>query len=303
MKKIYLQILSVLLLCPFMAAGQQQALYTQYMFNGLAINPAYAGTSEALSITALGRWQWIGMDGAPRTQTITAHTPIEDTNVGLGLTFINDQIGVTRQTGVYGVYAYRLPIRSGFLSFGLQGGFTNLKNNFNEARTITPDPALQVQSSQFLPNVGAGVFYYNAVFYAGLSAPLLLENKNKNASDDGLVQKRHYFFTTGMVFDLSENIKIKPNILLKAIAGSPFSADYNVNLLFSDNVWFGVSYRTSGSVNFLTEVNITNKFTVGYAYDHIVEKAFRNAASSSHEIMMNYRISLTKRGVLSPRLF
>jgi len=304
MKKLYLRSLSLsLFLIPLFAAGQQQILYTQYMFNGLAINPAYAGTSEALSITALGRWQWVGIEGAPRTQTLSAHTPIEGKNIGIGLTVTHDEIAVTKETGVYASYAYRLHIGSGYLSMGLQGGFSTQKGNYNDVYTVNPDPKFQGQTSTFLPNIGAGLFYYNSAFYAGLSAPLLMQNTIKNGGVDVYKQTRHYFFTSGMVFNLSPSVKAKPNILVKFIEGSPVSVDYNINFLFNNIIWFGISYRPPESVNFLIEFNVNKNFRIGYSYDHIIEKSLRSATVSSHEIMLNYRISLKKKGVVTPRYF
>jgi type IX secretion system PorP/SprF family membrane protein len=288
---------------PLLVFGQQQVMYTQYMFNGLAINPAYAGTSEALSITALGRWQWVGIEGAPTTQTLSAHTPIEGKNIGVGLTLTRDEIAVTKETGVYASYAYRLHIGSGFLSMGLQGGFSTLKGNYNDVYTLSPDPMFQGQSSHFLPNIGAGLFYYNAVFYAGVSAPLLMENNIKSGGVNVYKQARHYFLTSGMIFNLSRGVKVKPNILLKFIEGVPISVDYNVNFLFSNVIWLGVSYRAPESVNFIGEINISKNFRIGYAYDHIIQNTLRTATSSSHEVMLNYRISLKKRGVVTPRYF
>lgn len=304
MKNLLLRILLFpLFLLPFCASGQQQVMYTQYMFNGLAINPAYAGTAEALSITALGRWQWTGIEGAPNTQTLSAHAPIEGRRIGLGLTVTRDEIAVTRETGVYASYAYRLNLGKGYLSMGLQGGFSALKGNYGDVYTLNPDPSFQGQSTAFLPNVGAGLFYYSSKFYAGLSAPLLLEDKMK---DGGLVtytQTRHYFFTTGMVFNLSDKIKAKPNVLVKLVEGAPVSVDYNLSFLLSNVVWLGVSYRRPESINFLVEFNINPKFRVGYAYDRVIEPSLRTATASSHELMLNYRISLKKNGIVTPRDF
>jgi type IX secretion system PorP/SprF family membrane protein len=269
------------------------------MFNGLAINPAYAGTGEALSITALARWQWTGVEGAPTTQTISAHTPVQGKKIGLGLTVVRDEIAVTKQTSVLAAYAYRLPVGSGYLSMGLQGGFSTLNVKYDDVYTLNPDPTFQQPSSQFVPNAGAGVFYYNSVFYAGVSCPMLIENEVSGV----LTQRRHYFLSTGMVFDLSKQVKVKPNILVKTVEGSPISADYNLNFLFHEVIWFGVSYRTSESINFLTELNINKKFRIGYSYDHVIESSLKTIATSSHELMLNYRINLAKKGIINTRYF
>jgi type IX secretion system PorP/SprF family membrane protein len=290
-------------LLPIAVQGQQQPMYTQYMFNPLAINPAYAGTSDALSITALSRWQWVGMEGAPVTQTLSVQAPVQSRKVGLGLTVTVDEIAVTKQTGVYGAFAYRIPVGSGYLSFGLQAGFTALKADYDKAYVLGTDPVFQQQYSEFMPNAGGGLFYYNSLFYAGLSSPMLIQNKVESGGSYVFTQRRHYFFNTGMVFRLSDEIKAKPNLLVKTVEGSPVSIDYNVNFLFKNVAGFGVSYRGPESVNFLTEININKRFRFGYAYDHVIQPTLKNAATSSHEILLNYRVSLTKNGVLTPRQF
>lgn len=292
-----------LLVLPLVATAQQQSMYTQYMFNGLAINPAYAGTGDALSASALVRRQWVGLEGAPTTETISVHAPVQSKNIGLGLTVSMDQIAVTRQTGVYGAYSYRIPVRNGYLSAGLQVGFSAVRADYSEVYTLGQDPTFQQLYSQFLPNAGVGLFYYNSVFYAGLSAPLLIENKMESNGTDIFTQRRHYFFTSGMVFSLSDGVKAKPNILVKVVEGSPVSVDYNVNFLLNNTVWLGVSYRGPESINFLMELNINKRFRVGYAYDHIIQNTLKTVTTSSHEILLNYRVSLTKKGVVNPRTF
>ena len=202
--------------------AQQDPLYTQYMFNTLAYNPGYAGTREVLSLMALSRHQWVGFDGAPSTQTLTAHSSVGK-NVGLGFTLMHDRLDPTRQTGVYFDYAYRLKItEKSKLSLGIKGGFNFYQNNFTSLSTgnVADDPSLSGSDyNKFLPNFGFGLFYYSDKFYFGASIPKLLENKLDNGDIEVLGESgketRHYFFTGGYVFDLNEKVKFKPSILAR----------------------------------------------------------------------------------------
>ena len=302
-KKILQGISLLLMLLPTMAYGQQQALYSQYMFNGLAINPAYAGMSGSLDIAALARWQWVGIEGAPTTTTLSAHAPIQSKKIGLGLTISRDEIGITNQTSVFAAYAYRIPVGKGHLSMGLQGGFASFNGDYNDLYTLNPDVTFQGQVSEFLPNAGAGLFYHTPVYYVGFSAPVLIQNKIENNNTDIFTQRRQYFLTSGAVLNLSRHVKAKPNILVNMVDGAPVSVDYNVNFLFKEIIGFGVSYRPPESIIFITQLDIDQRFQIGYAYDYIIERTLNNVASSSHEILLSYRIKLTKDSEITPRYF
>lgn len=291
------------MLSGFGVFAQQQASYTQYMFNGMAINPGYIGTHEALSFTALGRWQWVGMEGAPNTQTFAVHTPIKSKNIGVGLQAVRDEIAVSRFTTVMAGYAYRLPISGGYLSMGLQGGFQSFNANYNDAYTLGSDPTFQQSYSAFKPNFGAGLFYYNAIWYAGVSAPELLNHHIEQDGQSVFNTERHYFMTGGAVFTLTPDIKMKPNLLVKVINGAPVSVDYNVNFLFKEVLWLGFSYRPPESVSFLVELNISQNLRFGYAMDVVTNATLSQSANTSHEMMLNYRIPLRKDQVVTPRYF
>ena len=291
------------LMLPSIAVAQQLPMYSQYMFNGLTINPAYAGTSDALNVSSQMRWQWTGLEGAPRTTTVSAHAPVQRKKIGLGFVVSRDEIAVFRQTSVFGMYAYRLQVGTGYLSMGLQGGFTAFRADYSKVYTLNPDATFQDTYSQFMPNAGAGVFYYNSLFYAGLSAPLLVANQVANGDAEVFTQRRHYFFSSGAVFKLSDRVKVKPNILVKMVDGSPLSVDYNINFLLNDIVWVGASVRPPESVCFLTEVNLNKRFRIGYSYDYITQPMLRSATTASHEVLLNYKISLVKNGVVTPRYF
>ena len=304
-----IKVISKLLVCCLLlgcsvAYGQQQAMYTQYMFNGLAINPAYAGSQESLSLTALARKQWAGFGGAPSTQTFSAHGPLRNEKVGLGLLLARDQIGETEQYGAYAVYAYRIQMERGTLSAGLQAGFNSYQANFSDV--FVPDDGdeafTQDKFQSFLPNFGAGLYYSTQRFYAGFSLPLLLTNDYPGSEGKLAHQYRHWFLTTGYVFDLSSDLKLKPNVLVKAVEGAPLEVDVNANLLIKEILWVGLSYRSFADISGLLEVQMTPQFRVGYAYDYALTDISR-VSTGSHEIMLNYRFIRKDKKMLTPRYF
>ena len=291
--------------------SQQQAMFTQYMFNGLAINPAYAGSHQTLEFTALAREQWTGLEGAPSTQTFTAHSPLNNRSIGLGLSVIHDRIGITSQFGAYGAYSYRIQFHNkGVLSMGLQAGFTQYQEDLTQLQGSIRNPNdpnfSQDEVSKFMPNFGAGLYYYTKRYYLGLSSPHLIQNKLddiESAADSEAKQKRHYFFTTGYVFDLSRSVKFKPNLLLKVVEGAPMEADINMNFLFQELLWVGVSYRSFDSFDAIIQLNVTEQFSVGYAYDFATTTDLKRLHTGSHELMLNYRLKPPRRRMLTPRYF
>lgn len=286
------------------ALAQQQIMFTQYMFNGLAINPAYAGSHESLSITALGREQWTGIEGAPSTQTLTIHSPFHQDKIGVGLLFMHDRIGVTEQSGVYGSYAYRILIdEDRRFSMGLQAGFSHFNSRFSEISSN--DVAFGNQDVNTLdPNFGFGLYYNTNRFYVGASVPQLAENifdkKNKISQINTV---RHYFLMTGYVFDLNESLKFKPNLLLKAVEGAPLEIDLNANLLIKEVLWVGASWRSFDSVDALLQLQITKNLQFGYAYDFATSSMMSAINSGSHELMINYRFTSSKNKIVTPRYF
>jgi len=284
--------------------AQQQASFTQYMFNGMSINPGYIGTHDAISLTALSRWQWSGVEGAPSTKTLAAHAPVPGKNIGVGFQVMRDQIAVTRTTSILAGLSYKLKVgHDGFLSMGLQGGLQNFENSYTEVYTLGLDPSFEENFSMFKPNIGTGLFYYNPVWYFGASAPLLMNNSIELGDATLYTQKKHYFFTSGVALSISPNLLLKPNILVRLVEGAPLSIDYNLNVLLSDIIWLGVSVRPPESISFLTEINITKKLRVGFAYDHIIDQSLSDLAGSSKEILLGYRIPWKKSESLSPQIF
>lgn len=291
--------------------AQQDVMYTQYMFNTLAINPAYAGSRGVSTATALYRKQWLGIDGAPETQTVSFDTPLGNEKVGLGIQAFNDAIGITKTTGVFATYAYRLLMQNATLAFGIQAGGSRFSANYQGVdlgSDGTSDVAYADNVSKFLPNFGAGVFFNTDKFYAGLSLPHFLNNSlNKNAGfvSEGLVARQylHLFFSTGYVFSLNDNFKLKPNVLVKGVRGAPLQADINMNLYMFDLVSFGLSYRTEADVSAIMELQLNEKIRLGYAYDTSTTSLAKQN-SGSHEIML--RVEFGQKGskaILSPRYF
>nr|WKN34466.1 type IX secretion system membrane protein PorP/SprF [Tunicatimonas sp. TK19036] len=303
MKKYLLYIYFTLSFIPVLA--QQQPMYTQYMFNALAINPAYAGSQGSWSATALGRLQWVGMQGAPRTKTLAVHGPVFNQKIALGLNIIHDEIGVSCQSGVFATYAYRIKLFSlANLAFGLQGGFHQYQTNFTKVllQNSNDQHFIANESRIFLPNVGAGIFYQTQRFYAGASVPQLLTQTYLSNGDYQAKQARHYFVHAGYVFPLNEVLKIKPNFLLKMVEGAPVEVDLNANLLILEKLWVGASYRSFDALSGLIEVLPTDRLRIGYAYDYTLTD-LQQVGVNTHELMVNYRFAVPKQKIVTPRYF
>ena len=283
--------------------AQQQALYSQYMFNGMSLNPAYAGSNDATSVTLLSRKQWLGMEGAPTTHTFSAHTPLKDERVGAGIMVIHDKIAVTSQTGIYGAYAYRIPVGKGKISMGLQAGFTNYQSlNSNLLMKNGGDPVFTDNIRQgFLPNFGTGFYYYDHQWYIGASVPHILTNEYLGKESFSIAkQARHYFLTAGYLFNLNHHFKLKPNILLIGVEGAPVEYDLNLNLLIKDVLWVGASSHSFNAYDFLLELQLTDQLKFGYAYA-LAGNDLEKFESGSHEFMINYVFTFYKDKIVSPR--
>jgi len=302
MKNINLITFMALFIVGGVANAQQQAMFSQYMYNGLAINPAYAGSQESVSMSALMRQQWVGMEGAPSTQTFSAHMPIEKKRIGIGLMILHDRIAVTDQTGVYGSYAYKIPLQKGQLALGIQAGFTFYSSTFSEV-SLTDHTFASADASEFHPNFGFGAYYTTDKFYAGFSIPQLVQVKldRENPDINGFIQ-RHYFVHSGYVFDLNLNFKLKPNVLIKMVEGASVELDLNANLYYKNLIGLGISWRTMDAFVVLFHVQLTNKLQLGYAYD-ITTTSVRKVSYGSHELFLNYRFSLSKLKFITPRYF
>lgn len=305
--KLIRNIAFVLILMGFGQVGlaQQQVMFTQYMFNGLAINPAYAGSHDNITATFLAREQWVGLEGAPASQTFSIHSPINSSgSANLGALLIHDKIGVTNQTTAYLAFAYRIRFSgSARLAFGLQGGLSNYNSRFSRISNVDPIFATgDVNINR--PNFGAGLYFNTERFFAGVSVPQLVRSKlDVNNSDSDSRLERHYFGYAGYVFELSRDLKFKPNLLIKYVENAPVEFDVNANFLIKDIIWAGLSYRSFDSFDAIFQVQINKQFQFGYAYDFATTTDLRRVNSGSHELMIQYTFTYGKKKIISPRYF
>jgi type IX secretion system PorP/SprF family membrane protein len=307
MKKRIILFLAISLAALSGAYAQQDPQYSMYMFNGLLINPAYAGSREVLSATVLGRYQWVGIEGSPRTGTFSIHGPSRDEKSGFGLNIYNDRLGITSQTAANFMYAYRMQLGPGVLSLGLQGGLMMHTNRWQDAVTVNPDQGIPKNSTTaMLPLVGTGAYYYGERYYLGLSVPNLIPNKYKNpnsvSADVAARQKRHVFATAGVVLPLGDNLDFKPSVLMKYTQNAPVEIDFNAALLFKKVLWVGGSYRTGDAVVFMAEYVFKDQYRLGYAYD-LTTTRLQNYNSGSHEIMFGVDLGWNRSRIKTPRYF
>lgn len=302
----------VLVLLSFSAASAQQLpQFTQYMFNTISINPAYAGSRETLSVVGLHRSQWVGLEGGPETQTLSIHTPLRNENMGLGLSFINDKLGYENFSYLYADYSYTIKLNETTkLAFGLKAGFTQytLDEELLNDPSVADDPFFNDVSNRWSPNVGAGLYLHSKLWYIGLSSPRILNtdyNKGRNGTLDYIALERSsYYLTGGYVFNLSETTKLKPSVLLKTTNGAPLSFDISANFLFNDKFWLGGGYRidqNTASLGAIADFQISKQLRIGYAYEYPLSD-LRAYTSGTHEILLMFEVFKSKR-IKSPRYF
>ena len=291
MKK-YLLSTCVTMLLTSITCAQQQINFTQYMYDLSTLNPGHMGIYRSFSASAFSRWQWSGVEGAPNTQTLVLHSPVNIDNVSLGFQFVRDEIGVTTNNYVLPAAAYKLKLGLGSLSMGLQFGLQIFSNRLQDAFVL---PSSQTEFSEnfsrILPVIGYGFYYSRRNFYAGFSSPFALRNTLTLDGVTQFTQRQHFYFTSGIELPLNNDIKVKPNLLVRAVGGTPISADYNVNFLYKELFWVGFSYRPE-SVSILFDIKVHPKFRFGYAYDYVIDPTLNSITSSSHEIMINYNIEV-----------
>jgi type IX secretion system PorP/SprF family membrane protein len=288
--------------------GQNDPMFTQYMFNEMYINPAYAGSRENISVTGLIREQWVGLDGAPSTQTLSAHAPVWGKKLGIGITVLNESIGVSKRTGVNLNGAYRIPMDKNVLSFGLQLGMNSISESLLDLGLAT-DNQFQVNTGrQMAPNFGFGTYYLAPKWYLGLSIPRMIQNRLDVTTGTGDIQNKlnvkdwHYFLTAGSIHTISNDVKLKPAAMLKVVNGAPMELDLSCNALLRDFVWAGLGYRTGDAFSLLLGANLTKQLRLGYSYD-LSTSELKDFNSGSHEIMLGYDFSFDKNKIISPRYF
>lgn len=306
MKKIAL--LTLLLGSTLLGKSQQDPMLSQYMFNGLFINPAYAGSHPYFSSSLLYRTQWVGMGGSPQTQLVAVDGPIANDKLGIGMIISHDKIGVTNQTDIYPNVAYRIKMDKNTLSFGLRAGVSHYSASVTELKYWDEgDPIYQNNiRGKWIPKFGFGAYFYSERYYVGLSIPTLLAyDSNYNFGinvETASFLRRHYLLTGGYVFDLNENLKLKPSVLFKYVPSAPFQADINATLGIKDALWVGASFRTGDAVIGIIEYQANNRFRVGYAYDYTVT-ALNNYSNGTHEIMFGVDFGKEVMKSKTPRFF
>ncbi len=303
-------LVATLLLASTSIFAQQDAQYTQYMYNTVSVNPAYAGSRGHMSIAALYRAQWVGLDGAPETQTLNLHTPIGYRGMGLGVSFVNDVIGPTSETYFDIDFSYTIQTSlDAKLSFGLKASGHLLDVRFSELNQDTgtgPDPTLQQNiDNRFSPNVGAGVYYHTERFYAGLSVPRILETTHFDESSLSTAKEQmNYYFITGYVWDLNPFLKFKPTILTKVVQGAPLQLDLSANFLLNEKFIFGAAYRWDAAFSGLVGFHISDEFMIGLAYDReITDLGATSFNDGSFEIILRYDFIKVLDNLKSPRFF
>ena len=294
--------------------AQQDAQYTQYMFNTLSVNPAYAGSRGQLSFAGLYRSQWVGLDGAPETFTLNLHSPIRNSRLGYGISIVNDNIGdgVVQETYFDAVVSYTLELaRDAKLSFGLKAGGNMISLDFNGLRNFDQEVVQQDNiDNQFNPNFGLGLYYHTDRFYAGISAPNILESEyfDNDNSDDAVnflsAERINFYFITGYVLDIGPDLLFKPALLTKAVGGAPLQVDVSANFLFANKFSFGAAYRFDAAVSALAGFQITDQIMIGLAYDReTTDLGGTQFNDGSFEIFLRLELLKSFQRTVSPRFF
>ena len=310
MKNLYKYILFFLtLLLANDLVAQTEPMYSQYMYNMLGVNPAYAGNREATSFNFFQRRQWVGLAGAPQTTSVSIDGAFNDNKLGWGVQAYDDKLGVERADGVNMMMATHIQVSDkGTLSGGLSVGLMNYRIDLlNVQGRYTPsDPAFYSNFNKWLPAVGLGIYYNTDKFYAGFSIPNVLKSRLTafDVMNSGIqkVNSTHIFFTSGYVFDVNEDVKIKPSTMIKAVGGAPIEADFNTNVWLKNVIGLGFSYRTGDAMVAMAEAQINNNLRVGYAYD-ITISPLKYYNNGSHELMFRYEFGNNNTKIKSTRYF
>ena len=311
---VFLKLILVLVLISlsFTSNAQQVPLYTHYMNNTLVVNPAYAGSRDALTLTALYRSQWTGFKGAPVTQTLTLHTPLKNEHVGIGLSLVNQKIGPSNYTSVFFDYAYMVKLtEKSKLAFGLSAGMNIYQANLNSLQLDQPnDLAFQNNiNNRVTPNFGFGVYYSRERIYAGISVPHLLENSYSSSNSTGSnsltgKEKRNYFLVAGTMIKITDNLEFKPTSLIKITLNAPVQADLTASFILVKKFLVGATWRTGNALGGLLGFDISNQFHLGYSYESSYSIKTFKYNQGSHELALRYDFLFHKKGQIhSPRNF
>lgn len=284
--------------------SQQDSQYTQYIYNTMSVNSAYTGQRKVLSYLGLYRTQWVGIDGAPKTLTFGIHSPLKNENLGMGISIVSDQLGPIREDYINLNFSYTIRLnRSTELSFGLKGGLHNLSSDFSRGNSFqNTDVAFNENISLFSPTIGAGLYLHSTRGYLGLSAPNFLTTEHYNDYKESLASERlHLFLIGGYVFNIDNDIKLKPAFLIKAVSGAPLIADLSINAMFNNRFVFGLAYRWDDSLSGLTGLQVNKTLFIGYAYDYNTSIG-NKYTGGTHEVLLRFELQQINK-ILSPRFF
>lgn len=280
------------------------------MYNTIVVNPAYAGSRQAMSIFALHRTQWVGLEGAPVTNSFSINTPFNNSKVGLGLSFVNDQIGPSVENNIAVDFSYTIPASEKYkMSFGLKASANLLNVDFTKLDYQPGNPIFENNiDNEFSPNIGVGFYLHSDNSYIGISAPNLIETKHfdesatSGSSSHIAVEKINYYLIAGYVFDLNPNLKLKPSLQTKYVQGAPLQVDLSANFLINEKFTVGAAYRWSAAMSAMVGFQATNSLFIGYGYDFdTTELAQYN--SGSHEIFLRFELFSAYDKIISPRFF
>lgn len=300
-------IITLLLFTALNGMAQQDALFSQYMFNKLTVNPAYAGSREVFSADIISRYQWVGFDGAPNTISVSMHSPLKNDHMGLGCYAYHDKTGAMIDQGFQATYAYRIILPKGKLSLGLSAGFKYNYIDFSKVFVEDPDYYFYgSQNNRFVPDANFGVYYYSDHLYAGISSKQLLQNEMALVeTNDGKAYSkllRHFYGMAGIAIPLSDQVIFRPSTLIKFVINAPWQMDLNASFLINNAFWIGATYRTDNTVVAMTEFMIGKSLRIGYSYDYNFSP-LRNCNSGSHEIRLGFDFDLLRIRMLTPRYF
>ncbi len=297
----------ILLFLPVAAFGQQAPVTSQYVLNPMTINPAFAGSRDALNLASFYRIQWTGIQGAPETLTVSADAPFFNKRVGIGFLVVNDRIGVTKENQFKTNYAYRIKMSSGLLSFGIGAGVI-LTSSANSSLIVNDpgDEQYLVNSKTYaVPDFSFGAQYTGSRYFAGFSIPRLLTyafdyTRNKYVLNNDLASY-DYLLNTGYMLDLNQKIRLYPSVLLMYSKIDRFHYDLNAHISFYDRIWTGISYRNERSLSFLLQIQPFSQIRLGYTYDFDISK-IGNYNNGTHEFMLRYEFRY-KVNAVSPLVF
>lgn len=297
----------VLMLTAIAGFAQQDSQFTQYMYNTITINPAYAGSRGVLSAFGLYRTQWVGLDGAPKTSTFSVNAPIENSNLGVGVSLVNDRIGPINDNSLSADLSYSIQVSAeSKLSFGIKATANLFNLDINKLNPeIQNDPRLQDLDNKFSPNIGAGVYWHSEKAYVGLSIPNFIETNRYSDNDVAIYKsKMNYYLIAGYVFDLDryQYVKFKPAVLTKMVEGAPLQVDVSANFMFMDKFVLGAAYRWSAAVSLMAGFQVSDGLYIGYGYDHETT-SLNKYNSGSHEIFLRYEFFRKNSKITTPRFF